>query len=342
MRATLRMAFERAPLFTTGLGLALLAAGASVLLSRMASDNTHFAIRANTQVVRVDLPCGDKLVWDLPPGRIGDPDADEVAMPRRIAVTMRGGSSAIIRLSSQRQLDIVWPADAGYACATDGHGEPDGIVVDTDSGQASFPNGALAYLSEEPLGSQSSPLLLLRGRVRLGDEIVEGAGFSGMVHLPILLSGTVEARTPDTSGQKRLIHAEDVEAGSQIDTHACLAHSEAATALQPCLAGRRTGAALGFVHLPPDGDALEAQVSMVGREVGIRPHGGSERQMMVTAWSRWLTSSWLQILVVLTIALGSLANLAGITVKDIAARIVSRRRREPPALVDAEQGNEHE
>ena len=54
-----------------------------------------------------------------------------------------------------------------------------------------------------------------------------------------------------------------------------------------------------FLFVAPGADPgappmLEAQVSVVGRQVGIRPHGGSERRMMVTLWSDCaVKSSWM-------------------------------------------------
>ncbi len=305
------------------LGVGLLAAN---WLAKSTSADTNFSIRATTQVVRLDIPCDETLTWDLPAGLIGDPSvAGGTTDSDMVVVQMHGGASAALRIDATGLLEIQWQRDAAYHCAS---GDGPRIEVDTGNGRLPMEGDVPAYRSRNVVNRGAPPILPLRGRVLLGGEIAEGAGFAGAVYLPILLSADVEARTSDATGQKRLIHAEDVETGSMVDTHSCLSVPQHGTALADCLRDTASEASLpsGFIHFPPTAEAglptLGVQVSLVGCSISIRPHGGNERRMMVTTWSKLLTSSWLQIFLALAIGLGTLFSVLGINLKEMASCLV--------------------
>lgn len=295
----------RRRVWARALALAAALLVASFLASWLKHHNTTFSIRADTQVVDMDLRCGDRVVWDLPPGDfMGD---DGTATRTDLAsVTLRGGAHARIALDSERRLTVRWRNSEFHRCP---ESRMDTIRVTGDDGENVVADSMLHYRSAEPVAAHFPPLIV-SGRIRLGEEIVEGGGFRG-ASLPMLLSATVEARTPDAlTGQKRLIHTEHVDAGSVVDTHACLDASEGE--LERCVTASRARAS-GFIHLgqPLDATGLQAQVSVMGTAVGVRQFGSVERKVSITRWATLITTSWLQVLVAMILALSAIVQIRG-------------------------------
>lgn len=305
--------------------LAVLLVAGALHLSEMTQPSAHFSIQAATQELRVDLPCGERIVWDLPAGLIGDPEGHAVEAGQA-SVTMAGDTSLVLRLSADGHLEANWPVQSALSCRGQA-ATPDRLQVQADDAPVAV-GDELVYRSRHPFNQGSPSLLLpLRGRMLLGGEITEGAGFGSAVNLPILMSARIESRIADRIGQRRLVHAEDIEAGSMVDTHACLSAPAGGVGLSACLRASESEPATGFVRVAAatdeSGPMLYAQVSVTGRAVGIRPHAGLERRMMVTRWAGIVTSPWVQILALLVVALGSLCGLLGWTLRDLVQGIAA-------------------
>ena len=242
------------------------------------------------------------------------------------SVTMAGDTSLVLRLSADGHLEANWPVQSALSCRGQA-ATPDRLQVQADDAPVAV-GDELVYRSRHPFNQGSPSLLLpLRGRMLLGGEITEGAGFGSAVNLPILMSARIESRIADRIGQRRLVHAEDIEAGSMVDTHACLSAPAGGVGLSACLRASESEPATGFVRVAAatdeSGPMLYAQVSVTGRAVGIRPHAGLERRMMVTRWAGIVTSPWVQILALLVVALGSLCGLLGWTLRDLVQGIAA-------------------
>jgi hypothetical protein len=102
------------------------------------------------------------------------------------------------------------------------------------------------------------------------------------------------------------IHEEDVDAGGQFDSHACL--DRPGIELARCLrdAGSR---AEGFVRLEKKDDAfaLGVQLHVLGRTVGVQPMGAAQRRVGVTWWSQIVATPFMQILAAALLLCATLA-----------------------------------
>jgi hypothetical protein len=158
--------------------------------------------------------------------------------------------------------------------------------------------GDVLYQSSAAIAGGGS-VLLLRGRVLIGEEIPFGTGTAKDVEVPLLARAHVEVRTPDPqTRQRRLIHDETIDPASMIDTHACLdePHDPRAKAFD-CV--RRSGSTSeGFFRSLKREDkssGFEVQLAVTGRHIGVRNQGGGERRLLVTWWSRVASSTFLQL-----------------------------------------------
>ena len=293
VRSALQRRWRRSPTpLRIAFVVAATAAAAYWAASQVTPDAT-FAVGARTEVVTLDVDCDRPLAWQLPAGSVGPPGERAAAGAGVVSAELRGGARARIWLDAAQHWRVAFDAVNPLGCP--GVSPEVGDIVVVSAGARRLPPSAdgYAYRSAEPFGrGNERPLLPLRGRIVVGDEVVFGAGFAGGI--PLLLEARIEARTPDPlTLQRRLIHEERVDAGGIVDSHGCL--DDTGAALQRCLAAARP--AEGFVHAAEVGDRLgfDVQMLVTGRHVGVRQHGGTQRRILVTRWSQWASSAWLQL-----------------------------------------------
>jgi hypothetical protein len=103
-----------------------------------------------------------------------------------------------------------------------------------------------------------------------------------------------------------------------LDTHGCLDEPVDAQAAEfPCVRQARTTAE-GFLRAVKREERLllETQLSVNGRHIGVRQQGGSERRVLITTWSRLVSSSWLQLFAAGLILVSTLVGLWGGLVRE--------------------------
>jgi hypothetical protein len=276
--------------------------------ARFVTKDTSFSVSARTDVVSIETACAQqRLVWDLPPGKVGAAGAEVTALSARevVSVALRGGARSRVRLGPNGALLIEFGPSASFDCGA----SSDAIVVTVD--RKPLENNPDGYVYESGLAALAGPrpVLLLQGRVVLGEEIPFGAGTTGAVTAPLLHEARIEARTPDPlTLQRRLIHDETVDPGGMIDTHACL--DQRADMLAACAASTRSSSQ-GFFHVVErDGrPSLQVQMHVTGERIGVRQQGGGERRIVVTWWSKLVTWSLLQIMATLLVFITTMTQI---------------------------------
>lgn len=279
-------------------------------------QNTSFSIHAATEVLEMHVPCGMRIVWDLPPGTVQISDQETLASDH-VSAVLRSGVQARIWRGADDHLRIRWGLSDIHACRHEGSTgasampsiDPEPLRLITEHGDAILDQGEWEYVSASSQQAERRPVLIVAGYIVVGGPIVQGAGYGAAVSMPMLLSGGIEARTPDSrTQQQRLIHSEQVEVGTQIDSHGCLSVEPEDLASCVRKAGTR---AQGFVHLDDTSGspALGLQLAVEGEQVGVRQFGSVERRIVVLRWARLLSSSGLQILAVMSAALLTVIQL---------------------------------
>jgi hypothetical protein len=286
----------------------------SWLLGAWTTDDANFSVTARTEVLTLQTGCAQPLVWDLPAGQLSTPERLDAGQAptagEALALGLRGGAQVRLRLDAEGHWLIDAVPSPVFGCTDDqGRTAPDTVTAQVDGVALPPAPQGFVYRSDRPAQDAPRPLWLLRGRVLLGEEIAFGSGLASAAATPLLASANIEARTPDAlTAQRRLIHDERVDAGGQIDTHACLSARQEAL---PACVRRRAWSAEGFVHL---GDAqampgFDVQLSVTGERIGVRQHGGGERQIVVTWWQRLRTDSGLQIFAALLLTVSTLVQI---------------------------------
>lgn len=277
-------------------GACLLAAAALAFgLATIPTEDATFSINADTRVFAVEPACGQQLVWDLPAGAIGVP-RERGAAPKpstKIGVSLRGGARARVEVDGEGRWLIELGQSGSFGCGT----APDLITVNLgDRTETAGTDEVWFYRSSAAVSASTSPVLLLKGRVVIGDEIPFGRASAG-VGAPLLERAHIDVRTPDAqTHQRRQIHDETIDPGGMIDTHACLDEPrEPPQRYTNCL---RTAlsATEGFFRAlrREDRPGLEVQLVVTGKYVGVRQQGGSERRVLVTWWSSVKSSTLVQ------------------------------------------------
>jgi hypothetical protein len=310
-------------------GVALIAWLVGWVLARYAPADADFSISARSEVLTLEVACNQHLSWDLPPGRFKVADGETQTASKVLGVKLRGGARARLRLGRDEQWQARFDRSPQLDCAADAG---DLIVVSAD-GQALPPSPqGLVYESLQPMREAPRPTLLLQGRVVLGEEIQAGIGSSQQLLVaPMLRRAHIQVRAlDDPLGQRRLIHEEAVDAGGIVDSHGCLDVPDRAPdhpgedVLASCV--RKPGwNSQGFIHVGAgDGEpGFDVRLQVTGHHVGVRQQGGAERRILVSWWSRVVSSPSVQISVAFVFALANVGLLGYL--------MAAARRREPEA-----------
>lgn len=270
------------------------------------SKKAAFAVSATTGALTVEPQCGERLIWDLPAGRVvGRSDrslAKELPVRPRDPVTLTVFPGATVHLESTRRGLSLTVGRANHGLCrvdeiptlyelTDNHEPVPYDAVGIGYSPSPQPEN-LSQTSEPPTLS-----LLLSGRVILGGVVRQGGGWSGQ-HEGILESGTIEGRVvPWFQDDERITEKIDtLDQGSLVDTHPCLeTGNERSTSLRrlPALVGGVVAdcpnppmPAIGFLRTLPDG-LLSVQL-YARREIGTRVFGGEPRVLHI----RQSTAAW--------------------------------------------------
>lgn len=307
LRSAWRRAWSRVPTLLRMLLLLLAVGLATRWLSGAVTRDATFSISARSEVLTLELGCDQHIVWDLPAGQVAGVGADaEPPVSEVVSVALRGGARARVRASQGQPWQLELDRSDSFGC---GAPAADTIVVSAGDRALAPDAQGYVYRSARPVEDGERPTLLLRGRVVIGDEIPFGSGLRGAVAAAMLGQARIEVRTPDAqTAQRRLIHEEQVDAGGIIDSHGCL--DTPADRLPACVRQARSQAE-GFIHLGADGPAqgFDVQLLVNGEHVGVRQQAGAERRIVVTWWSRLVTSSWAQIAAAWLVGLSALAGL---------------------------------
>jgi hypothetical protein len=229
------------------------------------SPDAAFIVSARTGVLTVEPLCGERLVWDLPPGRVARrSDLPGAAVPSEglVSLALLPGSRATLESTPTIPLRIQ-VARVDRACANPTlffEATVNGIGIDD-------PGGVRYGVTTAPPAPLS---LALSGRVVLGAAVQIGGGW-GADARGILESGTVDLRVvPWFSRDRVTLRTEHLELGSLVDTHGCLDR-----------AGPREGCpedeaapAQGFLRTSPEG-WIDAQLYS-NRAVGLQSFGGDQ------------------------------------------------------------------
>jgi hypothetical protein len=273
----------------------------------LVTRDAAFSITARSEVLSVEVGCAQQLVWDLPPGQIGIPgEGKPPGVSQSVSVTLRGGALARVRGGPNGEWLIDFGRSASFGCGP----AADAVTATADETALRISEDGYIYRSRARIGAAPVLPLLLLGRVVIGEEIPFGSGARGVLATPMLGEARVEVRTPDPlTAQRRLIHAERIDPGGIVDSHACL--DTRADDLPRCV--KKSGsAAEGFIHVAERDDkrlGFDVQLQVVGERIGVRQQGGSERRILVSWWSKLVTSSWLQIAAACVFGLSALAQI---------------------------------
>lgn len=305
--------------------LALLAAAIALLLSLRTAKDTAFTLTANTDVLSVEPLCDQELVWDLGTGEaaaLGSGAVGELPSARvsgAASVHLRGGARAVL----ERRADGLWRIDLTRGplhtrCITQ-TGQPS-VVVTIDDQHLELPTdpgkgpralsvrttrSATAGKSQDKDDKPSGTVLLLSGRVVLGELLRHGGGWKQTTS-PLLREGKLEARTREPFTDRSVpVIEEALDAGSRVDTHACLAHAGAPAQLA-CL-GTAPVSASGIVYDNKD-RALDVKLHVTTARIGIAQHGGEQRAVAVTWWNRFVSLQFVQMFAATLLLLGTLAQ----------------------------------
>lgn len=286
---------------------------AALALSGWVTDDADFSVSAATEVFTVEPECGQRLDWNLPPGYVAlaSTNPRPAASKSTVSLALRGGARARVRVDRQDGLLIDLEPSDSFGC---GDAAVDAVTFSADERSSAAGGEDVAYQSAGKLDSGTAPVLLLAGRVVIGQEISPGAGSVSGRGTPLLLGGQIAARTPDRqTGQRKLIHEETVDPGGMIDSHACLdAGHDPRDGAVGCVR-RSLAKSEGFVRVVTRDEApiLELHLAVNGRQIGVRQQGGAERHVLITAWSRLVSSTMAQLLAAMLLAVTAVVQLWG-------------------------------
>ena len=324
--------------------LLLLLAGIVALLAA-GTHQTAFAIRAQTEVLTVQPGCGQSVTWDLPPGQVRrldpadaeDEDEDD-GVERPVSLVLREGAQALLEIRDGRELRVlITRADEAPRCSKAGEAGPARSPASAESSkQQPLPVSVLKIGDSESVGGAAVDKALpaskvgyayrsgegtlrrfsvrLAGRVVLGSPVLEGGGWTGSQR-GMLRAATIEGRVRQWPGDQQVVLLrDDVDAGSMVDTHACLGHADGNEAISACQTNDRHPA-VGFATVARTDDAslLDVVVHRQAEAIGVLPYAGEQRRARVTWWTGLihlpLAQQTVALLVLLTTLLGHHAAL---------------------------------
>lgn len=259
------------------LAVALLLIGAIAWWLMLPASNAAIAISAQTGSLTLEPLCGERLIWDLPAGRIGPRSSLPGANPVRTGnVTLILTSGARVRLESTGPGIFrlaVERAPVARSCGADSV-QPfqaifDGMPLADDPVGFSYAAGA----PETGQGSHALSLPL-SGRIVLGEAVQQGAGWA-TGSTASLQSGAVTRRVvPAFSHERVTLSTERLDEGSLLDTHACL--EGPANVATGCPSGE-AAPAVGFLRTISSG-GLSVQIYARG-PVGVQAFSGASQQL---------------------------------------------------------------
>ena len=190
------------------------------------TSKASIAVSANSGSITLQILCGERLVWDLPTGRIGHRSAlpgNEPTRAGNVTLTLTTGARVRIESVQPGGLNIVVDRSQGIArgCAAESV-QPFQVAI--DGGDLTYDPMGFTYSAAASQANQVLPdlSLPLSGHIVLGQAVQQGGGWPTRV-AGILESGTVILRViPVFSDERVTLNTEHLDEGSLLDTHACL------------------------------------------------------------------------------------------------------------------------
>lgn len=263
-----------------GVVIATLLIVPTVLLTQP-SPKAAFAVSAHTGTLVMEPMCSERLLWDLPAGRVlqrsAMPGETTRALEGNVTLTLLTGSRVRVESMSRGvlRLQVSRAENMRTTCET-----KDAPFYELSVDDATVPVDPLGFnYVSAPIDHVGRPpaLLLLTGHVVLGDTIQQGAGWDA--ETGVLESGSVDLRVVPWFGNDRVtLRTEALEEGSLFDTHACL--GAPGERRQTDCPPKEATQASGFLRLAADGGML-VQLYVQGA-VGTQSFGGEQRVLEIS------------------------------------------------------------
>lgn len=284
-------------------GIAVIAFLVIAIWLMQPSPNAAFAVSARTGSATLEPLCGERLVWDLPAGRV----VRRSAMPNATDAMAVGNVTLVLAAGSRVRLESTSPGDVRIVVGPAGKSRSDCSSGSDPAYQISVNE---VQVGDDPIGFSYAALpvpsaehaaqlsLLASGHVVLGEPVQVGAGWATR-EPGILESGTVDLRVIPWFGDDRVtLRTELLEEGSLFDTHACLG----AAADQSC-PPLRAPPARGFLRTLPDGK-ISVQLYVRGA-VGTQSFGGDQHVLRIPeSTAAWHSPQLMTILSLLIVFFG--------------------------------------
>ena len=265
------------------------------------AETASIAVAAQVHSLTLEVLCGEKLVWDLPPGEVRQRSVTVATRPKQpsgaVTLSLSAGARARLEASSVGALNLAVDRVESIArgCGKD---KPSFEVT---VGETRLPPDASGffYAAAESKPEAGSVSLPLKGRIVLGRPVQHGGGWKQADSAAPESIFVTRRVVPAFSKERVTVGTDRLDDGSILDTHGCLDSTTDET--RRC-AARESELATGFLRASA-GKGLEVQLYVRG-PVGVRTYEG-ERQYLVSipkisvAWQSELVVFWLALFVLL-------------------------------------------
>lgn len=310
------------------LGLVLAAIVVWIGMRGVQPARADFTLTADTGILRLHTYCAQRLVWDLPPGKVSQPqpmmpaDDEEPAAGAKpatktaasqtppeeqpdghISVAMEGDLFITVSRSAAGDLMVV------IQRGDSGGNAPLGTVTVSNPREGSSEMERKSQTIKDKLyyrsvvGAAPAFTLPLWGRVIVGDDVPQGSG-SAAGAAPLLHAANIRARVSASRDvnqgvPRKTVIDEALDAGDIVDTHPTLsdARMDAEGVKELCGPKAEDWAAVGFVTPGKDG-LLSAVIHRNAEAVSVTRASAMPFDLSVRKWQSWLTSAWLQALII--------------------------------------------
>ena len=265
------------------------------------AKTASIAIAGQVRSLTMEVLCGEKLLWDLPPGQIRHRSAAQGAGEAQFTeATLSLSAGARVRVDmapvGTLRLAVDQVDSIARHCGREA-GSSFEVVVDgkhLPHDPAGFYYAAASVDARPDAATVSLPL---KGRVMLGRPIQYGGGWKGGDGGATESIFVTRRVVPAFSDEKVTLGTDRLDDGSILDTHACF---DATPDVPKRCASGELDPATGFLRASA-GKGLEVQLYVRG-PIGVRTYEG-DRQHQVSipnssfAWQSESVKYWLALLV---------------------------------------------
>jgi len=271
-------------------------------LMRPAKNGT-IAVAATAGALTLEVLCGERLIWDLGPGRLvrRSSEPGKGISPehvKQLTMTLLGGARAHVESTGPGILHIE-VARAKPDEDLCGGGTAIFQIAEGENSMQDDANGIYYAAEYAGMAERRTLSFPLSGHILLGQAVQHGAGWTSRP-AGVLESGTVTLRVVPTFSDERItLNSELLDEGSLLDTHACLdTHADSPN---PC-PSRDASPATGFVRAAPEG-GLKVQLYARG-PVGVQAFSAAKQQQLtvpnsIALWHSERLRIWIPVLAAL-------------------------------------------